>query len=56
LTAYAHNRDMLVHEGQEVVAGQVIAHMGEGAQQAPNLYFEMRQNGRPVDPMPYLLK
>ena len=30
LSAYAHNREMLVHDGQEVAAGQVIAHMGEG--------------------------
>ena len=33
LSAYAHNRELLVREGQEVVAGQVIAHMGEGAAQ-----------------------
>lgn len=54
LSAYAHNREMLVHDGQIVAVGQVIAHMGEGAHQSPVLYFEIRQNGRPVDPMPYL--
>jgi lipoprotein NlpD len=54
LSAYAHNREMLVHDGQEVAAGQVIAHMGEGAHQSPVLYFEIRQNGRPVDPLPFL--
>jgi lipoprotein NlpD len=54
LSAYAHNRDVLVQEGQDVAAGQVIAHMGEGAHQAPVLYFEIRQNGKPVDPLPYL--
>ena len=53
LSAYAHNREMLVHDGQEVGAGQVIAHMGEGAHQSPVLYFEIRQNGKPVDPLPY---
>jgi lipoprotein NlpD len=54
LSAYAHNRDVLVHDGQDVAAGQVIAHMGEGAQQLPVLYFEIRQNGKPVDPLLYL--
>ena len=56
LSAYAHNREMLVHDGQEVAAGQVIAHMGLGAQQLPVLYFEIRQNGKPIDPLPYLSK
>jgi lipoprotein NlpD len=54
LSAYAHNRETLVNEGQEVVLGQVIAHMGEGAPNKPVLYFEIRRNGRPVDPMPFL--
>jgi lipoprotein NlpD len=54
LSAYAHNREMLVHEGQEVSMGQVIAHMGEGAQQSPVLYFEIRLNGKPIDPLPFL--
>ena len=56
LSAYAHNREVLVHDGQDVALGQVIAHMGEGPQQAPILYFEIRQNGRPVDPLPFLPK
>jgi lipoprotein NlpD len=56
LSAYAHNREMLVHDGQDVAMGQVIAHMGEGAQQSPLLYFEIRQNGKPVDPLPFLRK
>ena len=55
LSAYAHNREMLVHDGQDVAAGQVIGHMGEGAHQAATLYFEIRQNGRPVNPLPYLV-
>ncbi|MEP6548642.1 MAG: peptidoglycan DD-metalloendopeptidase family protein [Gammaproteobacteria bacterium] len=54
LSAYAHNRDMLVHDGQEVAAGQVIAHMGQGAKQIPVLYFEIRHNGKPVDPLAFL--
>jgi lipoprotein NlpD len=56
LSAYAHNREMLVHDGQEVAIGQVIGHMGEDAHQAPILYFEIRQNGRPIDPLPFLPK
>ena len=58
LSAYAHNRETLVHDGQEVAMGQVIAHMGagEGAQRSPILYFEIRQNGRPIDPLPFLSK
>ncbi len=54
LSAYAHNREMLVYDGQDVAAGQVIARMGQGAQQLPVLYFEIRQNGKPVDPLPFL--
>ena len=55
LSAYAHNRELLVHDGQEVAKGQVIAHMGEGegVHRSPVLYFEIRQNGRPIDPLPY---
>lgn len=56
LSAYAHNRELLVHEGEEVAGGQEIAHMGEGARLAPTLYFEIRQNGKPVDPLGYLPK
>ena len=55
LSAYAHNREMLVHDGEEVAAGQVIAHVGEGvgAHPSPVLYFEIRQNGKPIDPLPF---
>jgi lipoprotein NlpD len=55
LSAYAHNRELDVHEGQDVAAGQTIARMGEAVRQIPVLYFEIRLNGRPVDPEPYLL-
>ena len=54
LSAYGHNREMLVRDGQEVAAGQVIAHMGERAPRAPVLYFEIRHNGKPVDPLPFI--
>lgn len=55
LSAYAYNRDVVVTEGEEVSAGQPIAHMGEGAHQNPVLYFEIRVNGKPTDPLPFLL-
>jgi lipoprotein NlpD len=54
LSAYAHTRELAVHEGEDVVAGQPIAQMGEGPHQIAALYFEIRLNGRPVDPLPYL--
>jgi lipoprotein NlpD len=54
LSAYAHNRESLVREGQEVSRGEVIGHMGEGAPQKPVLYFEIRRNGKPVDPLKFL--
>jgi lipoprotein NlpD len=56
LSAYAHNREALVREGQEILRGQVIAKMGEGAPHKPALYFEIRRNGKPVDPLQYLPK
>ncbi len=54
LSAYAHTRELAVHEGQEVTGGQVIAEMGTGPHQTAALYFEIRLNGKPVDPLPYL--
>jgi lipoprotein NlpD len=54
LSSYAHNREILVHEGQDVLAGQVIAHMGTGPHQVSALYFEIRVNGKPTDPLRYL--
>jgi lipoprotein NlpD len=54
LSAYAHNRESLVREGQEVTIGEVIGHMGEGAPQKPVLYFEIRRNGKPIDPLALL--
>jgi lipoprotein NlpD len=54
LSAYGHTRELAVQEGQEVFAGQPIAQMGSGPHQIPALYFEIRLNGKPVDPLPYL--
>jgi lipoprotein NlpD len=54
LSAYAHNRDSLVREGQEVARGEAIAHMGEGTPNKPVLYFEIRRNGKPIDPLSLL--
>jgi lipoprotein NlpD len=54
LSAYAHNRESLVHDGQEVALGQLIGHMGEGAPGHAVLYFEIRRDGKPVDPLNFL--
>jgi lipoprotein NlpD len=54
LSAYGHNRELRVKEGDQVQAGQPIAEMGLGPGQKPMLYFEIRYNGRPVDPRWYL--
>jgi lipoprotein NlpD len=51
LSAYAHNRESLVQEGGEISRGQIIGHMGEGAPGKPVLYFEIRRDGKPVDPL-----
>ena len=54
LSAYAHNAQLLVHEGEEVAAGQPIARMGLGPHRIAALYFEIRRDGKPVDPLKYL--
>jgi lipoprotein NlpD len=54
LSAYAHNRDVQVREAQQVAAGQVIGHMGEGVPGKAVLYFEIRRGGKPVDVLPFL--
>jgi len=56
LTAYAHNRKLLVKENQSVKKGQLIAEMGNSDTDKPKLHFEVREYGKPVDPMPYLQK
>ncbi|HEY5290770.1 MAG TPA: peptidoglycan DD-metalloendopeptidase family protein [Burkholderiales bacterium] len=54
LSAYAHNRDILVKEGQSVVKGQKIAEIGNTDADAPKLHFEIRKLGKPVDPARFL--
>jgi lipoprotein NlpD len=54
LSAYAHNRDILVKEGQAVVKGQKIAEMGNTDATEVKLHFEIRRLGRPMDPVRYL--
>ncbi len=56
LTAYGHNAFVQVEEGQEVRAGQQIAAMGLGPGQQPMLYFEIRLEGEPLDPLTQLPK
>jgi len=54
LSAYAHNRAMLVKEGQAVRRGQKIAELGSTDAESPRVHFEIRRQGRPVDPAGYL--
>ena len=54
LSAYAHNNQILVKEGQQVVKGQKIAEMGNTDADQVKLHFEIRRLGKPVDPMKYL--
>jgi murein DD-endopeptidase MepM/ murein hydrolase activator NlpD len=52
MTAYAHNDELLVGRGAKVKRGQVIAKVGgTGGVSSPQLHFELRQGGRPVDPL-----
>jgi len=51
LTLYGHNQDIVAEVGEWVKPGSVIAHVGDsGGQATSGLYFEIRKNGRPVDP------
>ncbi|GAA4355043.1 peptidoglycan DD-metalloendopeptidase family protein [Variovorax defluvii] len=54
LTAYAHNRTLLVKEDQSVQKGQKIAEMGSSDADRVKLHFEIRRQGKPVDPARYL--
>jgi len=54
LSAYGYNNRLLVSEGEEVHAGQHIADMGSRNRSAALLHFEIRRNGKPVDPQRYL--
>ena len=54
LTAYAHNQTLLVKEEQTVRKGQKIAEMGNSDADRVKLHFEIRRQGKPVDPAKYL--
>jgi lipoprotein NlpD len=54
LTAYAHNRALMVKEGDAVTKGQKIAEMGNSDADRVMLHFEVRRQGKPVDPLKYL--
>ena len=54
LSAYGHNRARKVNEGQVVKSGQQIAEMGRSGASRDMLHFEIRYNGKPVDPQQYL--
>ena len=54
LSAYAHNDRILIEEGMQVTMGQPIATMGIGNNGQPLLHFEIRKDGKPVDPNQYL--
>lgn len=56
LSAYAHNNKILVKEGDPVKGGQRIAEMGRSGSNRALLHFEIRRDGKPIDPLRYLPK
>ena len=54
LSAYAHNRLRLVKEGDKVKKSEKIAELGEDDSKNAILHFEIRENGKPVDPSRFL--
>ncbi|MBJ9977823.1 peptidoglycan DD-metalloendopeptidase family protein [Pseudomonas sp. S75] len=54
VSAYGHNRRLVVREGQQVKAGQTIAEMGSTGTDRVKLHFEIRRQGKPVDPLQFL--
>jgi lipoprotein NlpD len=56
LSAYAHNKNLLVKEGDTLNAGQRIAEMGSTGTNKTKLHFQIRRNGKPVDPLRLLPK
>jgi lipoprotein NlpD len=54
VTAYGHNRKILVQQGQQVKRGQQIAELGRTDADRPKLHFEIRHQGKPLDPVKYL--
>ncbi len=56
VSAYAHNKDMLVKRGDTIKRGQVIAHAGvTGSVTSPQVHFELRKGAKPVNPLDYLV-
>ena len=56
LSAYAHTSRILVREKEKIKAGQIIAEIGSTGTDKVKLHFEIRRNGRPVDPLQFLPK
>ncbi len=57
MSAYAHNETLLVTRGDEVKRGQIVSHAGStGNVASPQSHFELRRNGKPVNPVKYLAK
>ncbi len=56
LSAYAYNRELYAKEGQQVKAGERIAEVGSYGSENPRLHFEIRYDGKPVNPLQYLPK
>ena len=54
LSAYGHNKSLKVKEGESVTRGQVIAELGSTGTNVNNLHFEIRKNGKPVNPLDYV--
>lgn len=54
LSAYAHNKKLLVRQGQKVRRGEQIASMGDTDTNRTKLHFEIRRKGKPVNPLRYL--
>ncbi|MCW5588450.1 MAG: peptidoglycan DD-metalloendopeptidase family protein [Legionellales bacterium] len=56
LSAYAHNSELLVKEGDTIKRNQIIARMGKNNAGQVLLHFEIRNNGKPVDPLQFLAR
>jgi lipoprotein NlpD len=54
LSAYANNSKLLAKEGEQVEAGRIVAEAGKGSGDRASLHFEIRRNGKPVNPIEYL--
>jgi lipoprotein NlpD len=56
ISAYAHNKSILVKEGQMIKRGDKIAELGMSGTQSPKLHFEIREHGKPINPLVLLPK